>query len=48
MKDLLYVLVTVGFFAIAAAYVRACARIVGPDEPEAAAPEAAAAEEVTA
>lgn len=32
MRDLIYVLVVVAFFAVAAAYVRGCARIVGPDE----------------
>jgi hypothetical protein len=32
MRDVVFVLVTVGFFAIAAAYVRACARIIGPEE----------------
>jgi hypothetical protein len=34
MKDLIFVLITVGFFALAALYVRACARIVGSDESE--------------
>lgn len=31
MKDLLFVLVSVGFFALAGLYVRACARILGDD-----------------
>ncbi len=31
MRDLVFVLVTVGFFAIAAALVAACDRIIGPD-----------------
>jgi hypothetical protein len=48
MKDLVFVLVTIGFFTIAAAYVRACTRIVGPDDPEATAGEESEAEEVTA
>jgi hypothetical protein len=33
MRDAVFVAVTVAFFAIAALYVRACARILGPDEP---------------
>jgi len=48
MKDILFVLVTIGFFGLAAAYVRACARIVGPDEPEATTAEASEGEQVTA
>ena len=50
MKDLVFVLVTVGFFALAALYVRACARIVGADESESEAPGATdeASVEVTA
>ncbi len=32
MRDALFLAVIVGFFATAAAYVRACARIIGPDE----------------
>jgi hypothetical protein len=31
MGDLVFVAITVAFFALAAAYVRACARIIGPD-----------------
>jgi hypothetical protein len=31
MRDLIFVVVTVGFFAIAAALVAACDRIIGPD-----------------
>jgi hypothetical protein len=39
MKDLIFVLITIGFFALTALYVRACARIVGADEREATADE---------
>jgi hypothetical protein len=46
VKDLIFVLLTVGFFALAALYVRACARIVGPEEEEAPADETSV--EVTA
>jgi len=35
MKDIIFVLITIGFFALTALYVQACARIVGPDESEA-------------
>lgn len=36
MVDVLFVLVVVAFFAVAAAFVVACDRIIGPDElPEA-------------
>lgn len=36
MADVLFVLVVVAFFAVAAAFVVACDRIIGPDElPEA-------------
>jgi hypothetical protein len=31
MRDVILVLVMVGFFAVAAAYVRACGLIIGPD-----------------
>ena len=31
MRDVLFVLALVGFFAAATAYVRACIAIVGPD-----------------
>jgi hypothetical protein len=50
VKDLIFVLVTIGFFAVAALYVRACARIVGADESGAETPAAAAesSAEVTA
>jgi hypothetical protein len=34
MKDVLVVLMTLGFFGICVGYVRLCDRIVGPDEPE--------------
>jgi hypothetical protein len=46
VKDLIFVLLTVGFFGLTALYVRACARIVGPDERETPADETPA--EVTA
>jgi hypothetical protein len=32
MKDLIFVLVTLGFFGLAALYVGACSRILGADE----------------
>jgi hypothetical protein len=32
MRDLVFVAIVIAFFAIAALYVRACARIIGPDE----------------
>jgi hypothetical protein len=35
MEDLLFVLGTVAFFALGAAYVRFCDRIIGPDPVEA-------------
>jgi hypothetical protein len=38
MKDIIFVLLTIGFFALTVLYVQACARIVGPDESEAGAP----------
>jgi hypothetical protein len=31
MGDLIFVVVTVAFFALSVAYVRGCERIVGPD-----------------
>jgi hypothetical protein len=34
MTDLIFVALTVGFFALTALYVQACARIVGPEERE--------------
>lgn len=41
MADVLFVLVVVAFFALAAAFVVACDRIIGPDElPDAGAPAA--------
>ena len=44
MTDLLVVLVTLAFFAVCAAYVSLCDRVIGPDEAIAStAPEAAAA-----
>ena len=33
MRDAIFVAVILGFFVIAAAYVSACARIIGRDEP---------------
>lgn len=53
MGDVIFVATIVAFFALAAAYVGACARIIGPDEPvghqpEPAEPEGAAAEELLA
>lgn len=33
MSDLIYVALVVAFFAVAAALVRACEHIIGPDEP---------------
>jgi hypothetical protein len=32
MRDLVFVAVIIGFFAVAALYVRACAKITGPDD----------------
>lgn len=32
MRDVVYVAITVGFFALAALFVVGCARIVGPDD----------------
>jgi hypothetical protein len=32
MRDLVYVAITVGFFALASLFVLGCARIVGPDD----------------
>ena len=32
MADLVYLLITVGFFALAALFVKACEAIIGPDE----------------
>jgi hypothetical protein len=32
MRDLVFVAIVIAFFAIAAVYVLACARIIGPDE----------------
>jgi hypothetical protein len=31
VADLLFVVITVAFFAICVAYVRVCGRIIGPD-----------------
>ena len=32
MRDIVFVLVTIGFFALAAAYIGACSRIVGGEQ----------------
>lgn len=32
MRDIVFVLLTIGFFALAGAYIGACARIVGRDD----------------
>ena len=32
MRDVVFVAVTVGFFGLAAAYIGACARIIGREE----------------
>ena len=32
MADVLYLLIIVGFFALAAVFVKACEAIIGPDE----------------
>lgn len=32
MADAVYVLIIVGFFALAALYVKACEAIIGPDQ----------------
>jgi len=34
MRDLVFVLLTVGFFAVAAAVVKLCDAMVGPDPPD--------------
>lgn len=34
MRDLMFVLLAVGFFGVAAAYVRACGAVVGPEVAE--------------
>ena len=34
MGDVIFIAVTAAFFALAAGYVRGCARIVGPDSDE--------------
>lgn len=38
MRDVLFLLLAVGFFALAAAYVRACAAVAGIDDTDLAAP----------
>jgi len=48
MKDVIFVLLTIGFFALTVLYVQACARIVGPDEREAEAPATETPSEVKA
>jgi len=39
MADVIYLLVVVAFFALAALFVKACEVIIGPDEQAPAAPE---------
>ena len=34
MVDIVFVLITIVFFGLCVAYVRACDRIIGPDEPK--------------
>ena len=47
MQDLLFILITVAFFAIAVGFVRLCERIIGPDaEPTSTTPDPAALEVV--
>jgi hypothetical protein len=48
VKDLIFVLLTIGFFAVAALYVRACARIVGAEESGAETAAAESSADVTA
>lgn len=49
MADVLFVVITVVFFALAASFVQACERILGPDEaPPATASTAAPLDTVTA
>ena len=51
MADLLFILIVVGFFGLMVLLVKACDRIIGPDEPyespETTAEPAAAEQEVT-
>jgi hypothetical protein len=48
MGDVMLVLLVIGFFALATAYVRACASVVGPDMPLVADPQVSSGEtEVT-
>jgi hypothetical protein len=46
MSDLIYVAVTVGFFAVAFGLLRACERIIGPDTTSASAPSTSESEPV--
>jgi hypothetical protein len=39
MRDVLILLLPVGFFALASAYVRACGAVVGPEVPRAGEPD---------
>ena len=48
MRDVVFLAVAMMFFALATAYVMACARIVGPDEPASDAVEPEAAEDEVA
>jgi hypothetical protein len=40
VADVLFILITVAFFALCVGYVRVCDRIIGPDSPEASTAEA--------
>jgi hypothetical protein len=48
MKDVVVILMTLGFFAVCVAYVALCDRIVGPDDPAAAETTPGSAPEATA
>lgn len=43
MRDLMFLLLAVGFFALGTLYVRACTAVVGPEQASTADAEAAAA-----
>jgi hypothetical protein len=48
LNDLIFIVVTLAFFALAALYVRFCDSIVGPDDPAAPGDEPSELEEVAA
>lgn len=48
MADVVFVLLTIAFFAVAAAFVRACDRIVGADQPALTEADAEPVEEIAA